>query len=99
MVIVRDVFQLKFGMARDAIAAMKEIAPVIKSSMSTPTTVSVDLTGQAYRMVLETQYPNLASYETEMAKGMSDPAWKGWYEKFKPLCESSYREMWKSIEL
>ncbi|MBS1903886.1 MAG: NIPSNAP family protein [Bacteroidetes bacterium] len=99
MVIVRDVFQLKFGMARDAIATMKEIAPVMKAATSTPMSVSVDLTGQAYRMVLETQYPNLAMYESEMAKGMSDPAWKSWYEKFKPLCESSYREMWKSVDL
>jgi hypothetical protein len=99
MIIVRDVFQLKFGMARDAIAAMKAIAPVMKATMETPMSVCVDVTGQAYRMVLESRFPSLAAYEAEMAKGMGDPAWKDWYEKFKPLCESSYREMWKSVDL
>ncbi len=99
MVIVRDVFQLKFGMARDAIASMKSIVPTMQKMMSTPVAVSVDLTGQAYRMVLETQYPNLASYEASMSSGMGDPAFQKWYNEFKPLCESSYREMWKSVDM
>lgn len=96
---VRDVFQLKFGMAKDAIAPMKAIAPVMKADMTTPVNVCVDVTGHSNRMVLDTQFPSLAAYEVETSIGMSDPAWQQWYADFKPLCESSFRGIWKTVDL
>ena len=73
MIIVRDVFQLKFGMAKDAIALMKEAKPIFDNDMSSPIRVMTDVTGKAYTMVLETSYPSLSEYEKEMATGMGDP--------------------------
>lgn len=99
MIIVRDVFQLKFGMAKDAIALMKEAKPLFDSDMSQPIRVMVDVTGKAYTMVLESSYPSLSEYEKEMSSGMGDPRWQDWYARFKPCCESSFREMWRSVDL
>ena len=99
MIVVRDVFQLKFGMAKDAIALMKEAKPLFDADMSSPIRVMVDVTGQAYTMVLESSYPSLAEYEKEMSSGMGDPRWQDWYERFKPVCESSFREIWRGVDL
>ncbi|HYM21427.1 MAG TPA: hypothetical protein VEW28_10560 [Candidatus Kapabacteria bacterium] len=99
MVIVRDVFQLKFGMAKDAIAAMKEIVPVMTKEMPNSMRVLVDVTGKSYTMVIEVEYPSLGAYEESMSKGSSDPAMQTWYGKFKPLCESSFKEVFKTVDL
>ena len=85
MIIVRDVFRLKFGKAREAKALIEE-------SKKLP-----DLVGPSYTLVLETNFPSLAVFEQEMGKSMSHQEWKSWYEKFQVLVDSSYREIFTLV--
>jgi len=95
MILVRDVFRLKFGKARDAQAAFKDIAAKARSSPATGARsmrVLSDLVGPYYTMVIESIYDDLASYE-RFSTARTDPEWRAAYQKFVPLVESGYREI------
>ena len=102
MVVVRNVFQLKFGKTRDAVALMKE-GPAIQKRvmgerMTFSTRVLTDVTGPFYTLVLEVTVPNLAAFEAEMPKLMGDKDWQANYQKLVPLVESGYREVFTIVE-
>ena len=56
MILIRDVFRLKFGKARDALAAWKEMAEQGRRSgaMPAPPRLLTDLVGPYYTLVMET---------------------------------------------
>jgi hypothetical protein len=98
MVVVRNVFRLKFGKAREAQEAMKSvIAAARRVGMVEPGRVLTDVTGPFYTLVHELTFPALADLERAQ-QNMSDPAWKDAYAKFVPLVESGYREIFRVVE-
>ena len=69
MVVVRNVFQLKFGKAKEAVALMKEGLAIQKRAMTDvefSTRVLTDVTGPFYTLVLELSVP------TGMREGVVD---------------------------
>jgi len=58
MIVVRDVFRLKFGAAREVFAAFREIGEVAKKSGFADGSLRVltDLVGSYYTLVLETTH-------------------------------------------
>jgi hypothetical protein len=101
MILVRDVFRLKFGKAREALAVFKEMAEQGKRSggMPTPPRVLTDLVGPYYTLVMETTAKDLQTWEADIRKGMGDPAFHTLYQKFTPLVESGYREIFTVQEM
>ncbi|HET7451810.1 MAG TPA: NIPSNAP family protein [Thermoanaerobaculia bacterium] len=98
MVVVRNVFRLKFGKAREAQEAVKNILAVSRRiGLAEPGRVMTDVTGPFYTLVHELTFPELADLE-RMQQNMSDPAWKDAYAKFVPLVESGYREIFRVVE-
>ena len=99
MIVVRDVFRLKFGAAREALAAFKEVGEVAKKSGFGDGSFRVltDLVGSYYTLVLETTHQSLADYE-RMSRGMSDDNWRNAYKKFTPHVESGYREILSVVQ-
>ena len=98
MILVRDIFQLKFGKAKDAKEAWKKGIKINKEMSKIPFRLLTDLTGQAYTLVLESTFDNLSEYENSMKTVMSAKEWKNWYATFTPLVESSYREIFTVVE-
>jgi hypothetical protein len=98
MILVRDVFQLKFGKARDAKALWKKGTAINKKLGNGPGRAMVDLTGPFYTFVLERTYQNLSAYERALKKVLGSKEWGAWYQKFVPLVESGYREMYTIVE-
>jgi hypothetical protein len=98
MIIVRDVFSLKFGTAKDAKALMKESQNIMPGELRKNSRVLFDLVGPAYTMVLEGSFANLTDYEKQMATLFSNPQWGAWYQKFIPIVEKSYREIFTVME-
>lgn len=94
MILVRDVFRLKFGKARDALAVWKEMAEqAARTGMMPPPRILTDLVGPYYTLVMETTAQDLRAWEADMRKGMNDSAFHALYQKFTPLVESGYREI------
>lgn len=101
MIVVRNVFQLKFGKAREAVALMKEnraIEKRVMSGLEYSTRVLTDVTGPFYTLVLELTLPNLATFESNAPRLFADKEWQANSQKMTPLVESGYREVFTIVE-
>ena len=99
MIVVRNVFQLKFGKAREAVALVKEgVAIQKRAGLSFSSRVLTDLTGPFYTVVLEFTAPNLSAYESEAPRIMADKDFQTNYQKLVPLVESGHREVFTIVE-
>jgi len=101
MIVIRNVFQLKFGKAREAVALMKEALAIQKRALAGTefsTRVLADVTGPFYTLVLELTMPNLAAFEANTPKLFGDKEWQASYQKMTPLVESGHREVFTIVE-
>ena len=101
MIVIRNVFRLKFGKAREAVALFKEgivIQKRVGAGGNFSNRLLTDLTGPFYTVVLEITAPSLAAFESEAPKLMGDKDWQANYEKITPLVESGSREMFTIVE-
>ena len=98
MIIVRDIFSLKFGKAKAVKELWKEGAGIIKKYGDAPHRAMFDLVGNAYTFVLESTHENLSSYESSLKSTLGAEEWSAWYQKFIPLVDSSKREIFTIVE-
>ena len=99
MIVVRNVFHLKFGKAREAVAVMKA-GVAIQKRIAPDATVRLlsDLTGRHYTLVLELTVSSLSVLEATTPKVFADPEFHANYEKMIPLVESGHREIFTIVE-
>ena len=99
MILVREVFQLKFGKAADAKAAWKEGAALFKKYDMPVSRVLVDYVGEYYTFILENTHNDLAAFEQSMKSEVGMKEFGEWYhKKFAPLVESGRREIFTIVE-
>jgi hypothetical protein len=98
MILVRDVFQLKFGKAREAQELWKEGFQIIGKSSHQPDRILTDLSGNYYTLVLENTYDSLTQYESSMTE-IRNEEWRKWYRKFAELVESGHREIYNIVQV
>lgn len=101
MIVVRNVFQLKYGKAREAIALMKEALPIQKKALAGvdfSTRVLTDVTGPFYTLVLELTVPSLATFETHAPRLFADKDMQANMQKMAALVESGSREVFSIVE-
>ena len=99
MIVVRNVFQLKFGKAKEAVALLKEgVAIQKRAGVDFSSRLLTDLTGPFYTLVLELTVPSLGALEANQPRLMGDKDWQANYQKLAPLVESGYREIFTIVE-
>ena len=101
MIVIRNVFRLKFGKAREAVALMTEGLAIQRRAVTDidfSTRLLTDLTGPFYTLVLELTVPNLATFESNAPKLFGDKEWQAHYQKVGALVESGYREVFSVVE-
>ena len=101
MVIIRNVFQLKFGKAREAVALFKEgiaIQKRVGAGQEFSSRLMTDVTGPFYTVVFEITVPSLAAFEGAAPQLMGDKDWQANYQKIGALVESGYREIFTLVE-
>jgi hypothetical protein len=99
MIVVRNVFRLKFGKAKDALALWKEGRQIAeKTGSGGGMRAMTDLVGPFYTLVMEEQFESLAEMEKQFQSEMGAEEWKVWYQKFVPLVDSEYREVFTVVE-
>lgn len=101
MILVRDVFRLKFGKAREALAAWKAMGEHAKRANpgGGARRLLTDLVGPYYTLVMESTFQDLATYERLLSSMMNDAEWRKTYQTFTPLVESGYREIFTIHEV
>ena len=103
MVVIRNVFRLKFGKAREAVALFKEGIAIQKRAGSAAgvdfsTRLLTDVTGPFYTVVLELTVPSMGAFEAGAPRLMGDKDWQANYQKVTALVESGYREVFTVVE-
>ncbi len=97
MIIVRNIFQLKFGKAKEAIALVKESQNLLKNNGSGKPRLMTDITGEFYTLIMELSFENLSEYEKNSDGTMASKEFSQWYQKFIPLVESGRREIFSVL--
>lgn len=98
MILVRDVFQLHIGNARDAVALAREAMEIEERLGARSPRFLTDLVGDYYTLVWESEWESLSAFETGMNEGFQDPEWKDWYGRFSPLIRGGHREIFTIVE-
>ena len=94
MILVREVFRLKIGKAKEAKELWKEANEISRKMHIPEFRALTDLTGPYYTFVLESEHPSLSAWEASMANGGTTEAeqqWEKWYKKFMSLLEDGGR--------
>ncbi len=98
MIVVRDIFQVKFGRMKEA----KEIWGQMRSLFPADhrPRLLTDLTGTYYTLVMETTHKDLGEYESSMRQSRpgADARMGELYQKFTPLVDSGRREIFTIVE-
>jgi hypothetical protein len=98
MILVRDIFYLKYGKAREALAIFPEGKAILKKAGYNPDRILTDITGKSYTLVLESTYSNLSDYDDRLQDTQAHEEWRKWYEKFILLVESGSREIFRIVD-
>src|SRR4051812_6708235 len=101
MIVVRDVFRVKFGKAKDVTALWKQATGLLRQSGygAKDTRLLTDLAGPAYyTIVLETTFESLAKWEQAGQAVKSNTQWGEVYQKIIALTEEGRREIYTVIE-
>jgi len=100
MIVVRDIFRLRFGQSKGATALWKQALVELKKAAPNGTfRLLTDLAGPAYyTIVLEGTHESLGAWE-ELHKAAGKQAkWKEIYAKIVALTEDGRREILSVIE-
>ena len=101
MIVIRNVFRLKFGKAREAMELFKEGMAIQKRVVKIENfsmRLLTDVTGPFYTVVVELTVPSLAAYEAEAPRVMGDKEFQANYQKMVQLVESGSREVFRLVE-
>jgi hypothetical protein len=98
MILIRNVFHLKFGKAKEAKALIAENQKMMKKYEYPPARFLTDITGPFYVLVMEMNVESLAEFEKTSREMMKAPEFGEWYNKFTPLVESGFREIFSVVE-
>ena len=98
MILVREVFQLKIGKAKEAKQLFKEAAELARKYDMPVGRAMTDLTGPYYTFVWESTHQSLAAWEGSMSDPRGAEEWGTWYQKFAPLIDGGHREIFTLVE-
>jgi hypothetical protein len=99
MILVREVFKLKVGKAKEAKGLINEAAVLGRKYGMPEGRALTDLTGPYYTFVWEHSHPTLADWEQSMASSLGAEDWSAWYQRFAPLlAEGGHREIFTIVE-
>ncbi len=99
MILVRDVFRMKFGKAKEVKEQMKTGKTIADKLGLKLGKMMTDLTGPSYTLVMESEFENLSAFENELKKAFGNKEWEQWYKGAIPLFDSASREIYNIVDL
>jgi hypothetical protein len=99
MILVRDVFHLKYGKAKEAKALYKEYTEIARKHGLPATRALTDLVGSRYyTFVWESTHESLAAWQDSQKDPRGAEELGAWYQKFAPLIDGGQREILSVVE-
>jgi hypothetical protein len=90
MIVVRDVFQAKYGKGDALVALFKEGRESMPEM--TGTRMLTDLSGSFFTVITEDEVESLAEWEAQVSSVFSNPEFGAWFERMEALVESGSRQ-------
>jgi hypothetical protein len=96
MILVRNVFQLKFGQAKEAVAIWQEMVELMRNAgVGSDHRLLTDLAGGPYyTLIFEVVFPSVM----EWRGALSSEEGKRLYERFIPLANGGHREIFNIVQ-
>ena len=92
MILVRGVFQAKYGKGGDPVALFKEARQNWPGGYADR--ILTDASGPSFTVVVETKVESLAEWERRVTEIFSGPEFSDWFASMTPLVESGRREFY-----
>ncbi len=92
MIIVRDVYQAKYGRGSELVAVLKEFTAIFGKQY--PQRVMSDASGPFFTIVQETEVASLAEWEKVSQRVFSSKEFEPWFSRWLTLVESGRREFY-----
>jgi hypothetical protein len=99
MLIVRQVFQAKYGRGDELVALFKEFNKRMQDAgEATRFRILTDASGPFFTIVTESEVESFAVWESTFGEMMSRPWMSEWFGKMMPLVESGRRDFYNLVE-
>jgi hypothetical protein len=98
MIVVRDIFQLHFGKAKEAVSLLKQGQQALKQAGYPVDRILADVTGEYYTLVMESRVESLSAFEEALGKTRDLSEWQEVYKRLVPLVRSGRREVFREME-
>lgn len=92
MIVVRGVFQAKYGKGGDLVALFKDARQ--KWPKGYADRILTDASGRFFTVVVETDVESLAEWERRSAEFFALPEFGDWFARMTPLVRSGSREFY-----
>ena len=92
MVVVRDVFQAKYGKGDELVQLFKVFYERMPDKFAADTRLYTDLSGPFFTIVTETEVESMDAYEKMLEEGFTDPEFGQWFSQMAEIVESGHRE-------
>lgn len=101
MLVVRDVFQAKYGRGDELVALFKEIAEYWKKAdhqiQVRGNRTLTDASGAFFTVVTEIELDDFAAWQQFMVEEFALPEFGEWFARMMPLVESGRREFYNVV--
>jgi hypothetical protein len=98
MILVREVFSIDPESMKRAKELMREYRTLAKKLNHPMPKIMTDLVSTHYTLVMETEFPDLASFEKMMGSAFQTPEWQEWYPGFRELMTGGNREIFTILD-
>jgi hypothetical protein len=97
MILVRDVFQAKYGKGDELVALFKEARQKWDPAQRYASRILTDASGPFFTIVTETEAESLAEWERRLSEGFAHPEFGEWFARMTQLVESGRREFYNVV--
>jgi hypothetical protein len=91
MIVVRDVFQAKYGRGDELVRLMKELEEKFEMAQR----IYTDMSGPFFTVVIESEVESVDAWESTLQEAFTDASWQDWFSKMVPLVETGRREFYR----
>ena len=93
MILIRQVFQVKYGHMDEVLAALKAL-PQDSQMSGFGTRILTDISGPNFTLVIETKAESVDAYWTDLQASFQDPQMAAQMNGVLPYIESGHREFY-----
>ncbi len=101
MLVVRDVFQAKYGRGDELVALFQELDGHWRAAMRRlpfrSFRILTDASGTFFTVVTEMEVDNMAAWEGVVAQELALPQFADWFARMAPLVETGRREFYHLV--